>query len=492
MKSYFSILAFLCFFISITLTTLDVQSQTLSFSRTYKSQNYDDARSIAATDDGCYVLTGLDQSGEVDSGDMYLMKMNVAGAVLWKKYYGLPKEDGGNYLIKTNDGGFLISGHTEHPIVGEECDGYVVKTDKDGNTIWKRRVGTAFDDVCKGAIQSSDGSFYITGWIEHGDSKKFDAMLCKINPDGSIAFLKNLGYKYINEYGYNLLETPEQDIVIVGNRKDDTGYEKLFAVKCDKEGHPLWAYFSNEPLMNKYHVKAYDVALLSNGNYLLTGGMASGENLEGIENAFVAILSKEGELINFKKILGETENKTYAFDICQTGSDKIGLAGMIQNTSREQTYTQPLILLINEQLDVLDYKIIEQADDSRTVALINMENKTDFLFAGKCRQSEKNYDVLIGRETFDLTTTNINEVNNTPYVLFPNPMKAFTYINVETNETGNKEIILYNNTGQLVRKQTFAGTEFFLYKNNLASGIYFFQINGTENHVLLTGKLVVE
>jgi hypothetical protein len=63
-------------------------AQSLTFTRYYGGTQYDDARAIVATADGGFVFTGLSNSGADAKGDMYLTKINAAGAVMWTKYYG--------------------------------------------------------------------------------------------------------------------------------------------------------------------------------------------------------------------------------------------------------------------------------------------------------------------------------------------------------------------------------------------------------------------
>ena len=96
---------------------------------------------------------------------MYLTKVNAAGAVLWTQYYLRPEEDGGNHVLQTSDGGFLITGHTALSY-GVNCDGMLVKTNAYGEEQWRVLIGAAYDDVCDAAVELPDGSFLIAGRTE--------------------------------------------------------------------------------------------------------------------------------------------------------------------------------------------------------------------------------------------------------------------------------------------------------------------------------------
>lgn len=71
-------------------------AQTLTFQRTYGGDLYEDARALAPTLDGGFLMTGLTLNGPDREGDMYLTKINAAGAVVWTRHYGRPTEDGGS------------------------------------------------------------------------------------------------------------------------------------------------------------------------------------------------------------------------------------------------------------------------------------------------------------------------------------------------------------------------------------------------------------
>lgn len=150
-------------------------AQDMSFTRAYGGTDYEDSRAIVESDDGGFVITGLNKgNGDVD-GDTYLMKINAAGAMVWQKFFGLPLEDGGNALIKCADGGYLISGHMDHG--NDICDGYLIKTDKNGNKLWSVLTGGPLDDLSEGLIEWADGSFYLTGRYENDITGDDDLML---------------------------------------------------------------------------------------------------------------------------------------------------------------------------------------------------------------------------------------------------------------------------------------------------------------------------
>jgi hypothetical protein len=135
--------------------------------------------------DGGFVMTGLTLNGPDCEGDMYLTKINAAGAAVWTRHYGRPMEDGGNDLLPTSDGGYLVIGHTAFTY-GVSRDGYLVKTNAEGHMQWYALIGTAYDDVCDAAIELEDGSFLVGGHIEDAFSRTFRIMLAHVSASGKV------------------------------------------------------------------------------------------------------------------------------------------------------------------------------------------------------------------------------------------------------------------------------------------------------------------
>jgi hypothetical protein len=88
--------------------------------------------SINQCSDGTYVAVGSIYhpiSISNNNQNVYLIKLDANGSILWTKEFGDPIDDEGGYYVKqTNDGGFIITGVYESPV-----NFYLVKTDSLGN-----------------------------------------------------------------------------------------------------------------------------------------------------------------------------------------------------------------------------------------------------------------------------------------------------------------------------------------------------------------------
>ncbi|MBI4947626.1 MAG: T9SS type A sorting domain-containing protein [Bacteroidetes bacterium] len=86
----------------------------------------------------------------------------------------------------------------------------------------------------------------------------------------------------------------------------------------------------------------------------------------------------------------------------------------------------------------------------------------------------------------------INESRlNSSVQLYPNPFNTTAEVNILNQNLSNKYFIkLFDILGQEVFKETVYSSKFILQRNNLYSGIYFFQVSD-DNYILLGNKKVI-
>lgn len=123
----------------------------------------------------------------------------------WKKVLGGNGNDYGYSIIKTTDGGYLVSGRTTSnngDITASKggIDMWVVKLDASGNITWQKSYGGNADEYSVAAAATPDGGYVLTGYTlsnnngdvgqNHGNT---DFWVLKINGTGAIQWQKTLG-----------------------------------------------------------------------------------------------------------------------------------------------------------------------------------------------------------------------------------------------------------------------------------------------------------
>lgn len=154
------------------------------WSREYGGSILDSGQDIKNTSDGGYVITGSTCFGS-GNNDVYLIKTDSIGDVLWSKTYGGPDYENGLSVEQTNDGGFIVTGRTT-PIPGG-YNIYIIKTDWLGDTLWTKTIdgGTSTNGGCS-VIETSDSGFIIASDGEFIPSNSYDIFLIKTDSVGAL------------------------------------------------------------------------------------------------------------------------------------------------------------------------------------------------------------------------------------------------------------------------------------------------------------------
>jgi hypothetical protein len=146
----------------IYLIRTDGNGDTL-WTETYGGTEYEQANSVVQMSDGGYIITGTTNSFGAGDYDVYVIRTDASGKTIWTKTYGGKAEDRGNSISLTADGGMIITGYTFSYGAGS-CDVYLIKTDSDGNIIWTKTFGGADTDQGYSVVQTTDGGYIITGY----------------------------------------------------------------------------------------------------------------------------------------------------------------------------------------------------------------------------------------------------------------------------------------------------------------------------------------
>ena len=149
---------------------------------------YDVAHSVAITNDNGYIITGYGESFATSGGrDVYFIKTDGKGENQWRKSYGEIGEERGIKGLQTKDGGYVAIGFTD-----KNKDMYFIKTNNSGDTLWTRTYGTAeYLEFGYTVKETNDGGYIIIGHSERLDSGKSNIMLIKTNNIGLVSPMKN-------------------------------------------------------------------------------------------------------------------------------------------------------------------------------------------------------------------------------------------------------------------------------------------------------------
>ena len=134
----------------------------MSWNKFFGGNDVDRGLSVQQTTDGGYVLTGYTALSSSTLDEMLLIKTDSIGNLQWQRTFGGSGRDYGNFVKQTFDNGFIVTGYTLSYGAGGD-DLWIVRTDESGNLLWSKTYGGAQSDVGYCLQETNDGGYVIVG-----------------------------------------------------------------------------------------------------------------------------------------------------------------------------------------------------------------------------------------------------------------------------------------------------------------------------------------
>jgi nitrous oxidase accessory protein NosD len=163
----------------------------VEWSKRYAGGDPNGGYTVIQTSDGGYTIAGHTEAFGAGSYDFWLIKTDANGNALWNKTYGGTNIDVPRSAIQTTGGGYAIVG-TSSSFSGEQ-NGWVVKTDANGNMQWNKVFGgTGLDDIYS-VIQTNDGGYAFAGYTQSFGAGDWDVWFIKTDLNGNEQWSKTYG-----------------------------------------------------------------------------------------------------------------------------------------------------------------------------------------------------------------------------------------------------------------------------------------------------------
>ena len=141
----------------------------LLWSKTYGNIYDDYAEDIQQTYDGGYIITGAYSPPVIPIDiDVILLKIDSLGNPLWSKAFGGSAVDHMDNIQVTPDSGYILAGRTWSFGVGDR-DIYLIKTDINGNLLWSKAYGNLYYDLADNVLDADTG-YVISGTVQYNSS----------------------------------------------------------------------------------------------------------------------------------------------------------------------------------------------------------------------------------------------------------------------------------------------------------------------------------
>jgi len=466
-----------------------VTAQT-AFYKQYSSNGYDYGNGICQTADTGYLITGGSTSFTDGPSEMYLLKLDSLGAFQWSKHYGGNESDvgvrvktipgyahfiagytnsfgNGAYdfmLLKTDlsgnqiwhqtygtsawervydaaltkDSGMVIVGETTNTIDGES-DIFIIRTDKEGNEVWTKQIGSSGPDLAKVIVADQDSTFVVAGQKYVADSSMYKGWVVRIDHHGNILWEKNLG-----KNGNCVLN----DAVI-----DDNGQIAVVGMVVRPQGDTL--IFEGKGLPSGYF------------------GIETQAKLDGI--VYYEGLAKFGSSDRYVTV--QRFDNQYSY-----GGFDLSIAQNYSGLSWEMNIGQ-----VNYIHDELMGEVIHTKDNGAIV----VGSITDSWMGGS--------NVFVFKFYFGQSFTNSNDDHTTQPIasvttiynslvsVYPNPFSD--QLNISFDKESIKTVAFYSISGVLVKEFQLNGSQ-FVDVSTLSSGSYLMMLWNDQKQVVGQARVV--
>jgi hypothetical protein len=143
------------------LVKIDSSGQA-DWSQTWDFEGAEYLSDIQKTIDNGYIIGGYTNSFGAGNLDFFLIKTNSEGDSIWARTYGGESSEFCYIVEQTADEGFIMAGYGSSFGHGS-LDGYLVRTNSNGDTVWTRSYGGTGQDDAYDLKITSDGGFVLTG-----------------------------------------------------------------------------------------------------------------------------------------------------------------------------------------------------------------------------------------------------------------------------------------------------------------------------------------
>jgi type IX secretion system substrate protein/PKD domain-containing protein len=235
---------------------------------------------------GAYVT---DKSEGFLNTQIEIVKTQLNGDTIWTRMIGGPEFDRVNKIIETKDGSLFILGVYTKSTEGSG-DIYFLKMDKDGSILWEGTYGLEKSDSPQDVLETKDSTFIITGILKDNTSR-FSALL-EIDKFGKLE--NEYIYQHFRENTISYLaaiQLENEDLIVAGLERiwnEDEAIDNIALMRIHNLQDTVWTYIPP----NQRDVYVSSLVQTSDTSFMI-----SGVAYDSVQIPFVQTFHVNGSLL---------------------------------------------------------------------------------------------------------------------------------------------------------------------------------------------------
>jgi hypothetical protein len=542
MKKIILLFSGICFFVFLCNLSY-AQIPNWQWAKSFGGTGEDYAVSVATDASGNSYMTGYFNSPTITFGatiltnagneDIFLVKYDVFGTMLWAKRFGGANYDKAECIKLDHSGNIILAGSFESPTLvidtitltnnhPNNYDLFLAKLDNQGGVIWARSAGGTDNDFTTSICIDGSGNILMTGYF-NSDTIQFisstltnagwaSIFLVKYDSNGNEIWAKSAGGSdtdmsksitvdasgYIYMAGTFYDTNLSFDTIILAST--DLGFGDAFLVKYDSSGKVIWAKSAGGVSYEDGNSVAVDGA----GNAYFAGSFSSNTvafdsiilTKDGSSNIFFAKFDINGNVLWAKSIGGDRWDEAICIVIDTLWN--IYMAGDFSSTNinfdtvtlfNPGSNANVFLAKFDANGNVIWAKDVKGFSDEDFPGSVAVNSMGDIYLAGYFESQSLTFGTLVlynntAIEDIFLVKlgigTGIEELNNSiNFSVYPNPATNTLTIN-GLSTTATAEI--YDLSGKLLLTKQLSVNQIDI--STLAKGLYFIKLNTEEGSVV--------
>ncbi len=200
--------------------------------------------------DGNRIISGY-MKHSIDDSDGYVVKLNEAGDTVWTLMLGgAYKDPFGSMTLCPADSGYVFTGGNMSLNGGSHQDMWIVKTDTGGNVLWQNNFGGTGTEYGYAIDTTDDGGYIMAGLTSTYGAGLWDIYVVRVDDVGNMIWQKWFGLEN-NEAGF-VKTLPNGNFLVYGAYRFENPSSPGslanhgMAMELDQDGNQLWInYYSN-------------------------------------------------------------------------------------------------------------------------------------------------------------------------------------------------------------------------------------------------------